>query len=41
MGGEDIFSAAPGRGIHEDARPWLDLNTDAHMALKGLFAVFF
>lgn len=38
MGGEDIFIAAPGRGIHEDARPWLDLNTDAHEVINQVIS---
>lgn len=30
MGGEDVFRAATGHGIYEDARPWLDMNSNAH-----------
>lgn len=38
MGGEDIFRADPGRGIFEDARPWLDLNTDAHEVINQVIS---
>jgi len=38
MGGEDIFRSDPGRGIYEDARPWLDLNTDAHEVINQVIS---